>query len=419
MTDKISVTRLRARKYLVATWALRVIVGAVFVLSGIAKLVDIWGTVFKIEDYAAVWDIDVPRTLILICSIGLATFEFSAGILLLTGCYRRSITWLLACCMAFMLPLTAYIWYAEPVADCGCFGDMLVLSNAATFWKNVALMGAIIFLIFNNKRAKSLFNYNIQWVVVCILMVYSVIISLIGYNIQPLVDFRPYKVNTELLSDDSDAEGVKFIYNKDGVGNKEFDIDNLPEEESGWEYVGRIEKEDHIQGNITVYDPATGDDVTEEYLGECDSSLILVISEPSRADLSNTYAINELYEATKAYPATNMIALLATDSTGIDRWQDYSMAAYPCLQAEDTQLKQLARGVMSMVWVTNDTIRWKRTVASIKNGDIVDIVKGSKNIASLSINGSRYFINLTLILVATLIVLYAMQAVIVRIFYHK
>ncbi|MDE5635129.1 MAG: DoxX family membrane protein, partial [Muribaculaceae bacterium] len=90
--------------------SMRVIVGAVFIMSGITKLIDLWGTVFKIEEYVAVWGIDVPRTVIMMGGLALSTFEFSAGLLLLAGGYRRVGTWGLMACMSFMLPLTLYIW---------------------------------------------------------------------------------------------------------------------------------------------------------------------------------------------------------------------------------------------------------------------------------------------------------------------
>ena len=73
---------------------LRIIVGGTFIFSGITKLVDLWGTVFKIEDYLDVWQIDVPRTVVLMGAMALSTFEFVSGLLLLTGCCRRVMTWL-------------------------------------------------------------------------------------------------------------------------------------------------------------------------------------------------------------------------------------------------------------------------------------------------------------------------------------
>lgn len=394
-------------------WVFRVIVGCTFIFSGITKLVDLWGTVFKIEDYLDVWHIDVPRTVVLMGAMSLSTFEFASGLLLLTGCYRRVLTWLIGMLMSGMLVLTAYIWYADPVSDCGCFGDFMILSNSATFWKNVVLMAMVIFLIIYNRRGASLYKAPIQWIVVVSVVLYSIAVSLVGYTIQPLLDFRPYPVGAPLLGDElSDDTYVSFVYSRDDI-EKVFGSDELPDEEDGWSFVRRIESDNKPAKTLTAYDPVTGEDVTYDYLEGADSLLILVLPEPKRADLSNTYLINELSDVVDR-DGSSMVALLATDDRGIDRWVDHSMASYPCLQADDTSLKQLSRGVMSMVWVTGDTVRWKRTVSSITMDDVDRIVSGKASLSSLSIDGPREFVRITLILGGFLVVLYLLQTIIIN-----
>ena len=112
-----------------AIWVLRLALGAVFILSGFVKLVDLWGFVFKIEEYLAVWNLMQPRTIVLVVALLLSGYEFVLGALLAMGCYKRSAPWGLGLMMAFMLPLTLYLWIADPVSDCGCFGDFWKLSN--------------------------------------------------------------------------------------------------------------------------------------------------------------------------------------------------------------------------------------------------------------------------------------------------
>ncbi|MDE7473299.1 MAG: DoxX family protein [Muribaculaceae bacterium] len=394
-------------------WLFRLIVGGTFIISGVTKLVDLWGTVFKIEDYFTVWQWEVPRTVVLIGAMALSTFEFISGLLVLTGCYRRVLTWLVGLLMAAMLVLTAYIWYADPVSDCGCFGDFIILSNGATFAKNIVLMAMIIYLILYNRRCASLFKAPIQWIVVTAVVFYSIAISLVGYNIQPLLDFRPYPVGAPLLGDESsDGGDVQFVYSRDGV-EKVFGSDELPDEDAGWAYVRRIEPEADDSKTLTAYDPVTGEDVTFDYLEGADSLLILVLPEPSRADLSNTYLINELSDAISR-DGSSMVALLATSQRGIERWVDHSMASYPCLQVEDTSLKQLSRGVMSMVWVTGDTVRWKRTVSSITMDDVDRIVSGKASMSSLAIDGPKEFMRLTVVFGGFLVVLFLLQTIIIN-----
>ncbi|MDE6248781.1 MAG: DoxX family membrane protein, partial [Paramuribaculum sp.] len=122
-----------------AVWLTRIIVGALFVVSGLSKADDLWGFIYKIEEYLRVWNVVCPRSIVLTASMLISGAEFVLGSLLMLGLYRRSAPALLLLTMCGMLPLTLYIYMYAPVADCGCFGDFLILSNAATFWKNVAL----------------------------------------------------------------------------------------------------------------------------------------------------------------------------------------------------------------------------------------------------------------------------------------
>ena len=128
--------------------ALRLAVGGTFVLSGLAKAIDIWGVGYKIDDYLAAfgWSWAMPF----------------AGMMLVIGSFRRATVIALLCCMAFMLPLSAYVMACDPVPDCGCFGEAWTLGNTATFWKNVALTAALAYLLLRNKRLRSLYGPAVQ-----------------------------------------------------------------------------------------------------------------------------------------------------------------------------------------------------------------------------------------------------------------
>lgn len=355
-----------------AVWLLRVVVGGVFAMAGFVKMIDPWGSLFKIEEYLAVWGIDVPRTLHLVGAMALAAFEFVTGVLVLTGCLRRVAVWFAAVLMAVMLPLTLYVWIANPVPDCGCFGDFLVVSNGATFFKNIIITAGIVVLLRCNKRVKPLYVPDVQWIVGIVSFIYIIAVGLVGYSVQPLVDFRPYKPGYSTAALEPQAVMPSFVYVKDGV-EKTFAADSLPGDD--WEYVDRIDAPAPA-GGLAIFDPADDYDVTADLLADTDSGLMLLaIPELARADLSHTYAVNEI-AASMSRRGGSLVAVIATDADGVQRWQDYSMASYDCYTADDSDVKSLARGIMSLVYIQGDTIRWKRTVSSLTLDQVADFAAG-------------------------------------------
>ncbi|MDE5968789.1 MAG: DoxX family protein, partial [Muribaculaceae bacterium] len=179
----------------IVTILLRIVVGGVFIASGFTKAIDPWGFIYKIEDYLNVWGIGVPRSIIFVGAVGLSAYEFLFGAMLVLGAYRRTSVRALMLTMLFMLPLTAYIAIANPVADCGCFGEWLLLSNWATFGKNIVITAMLVWLWRYNFRIKWAFvRPSLQWVAATACAIYLIIIAGYGYMVQPLIDFRPYPV---------------------------------------------------------------------------------------------------------------------------------------------------------------------------------------------------------------------------------
>ncbi len=351
-------------------WALRILVGALFVFSGIVKAIDLWGFVFKLEEYLAAWGMTQPRSLVLMVAMAVSAYEAVFGFLLMCGCYKRVAPWALMASMAVMLPLTAYIAIASPVADCGCFGDFWVISNTATFLKNIVLTSALVFLIIYSPRVKTgLYKPAIQWLVGATVTLYMIIIGLYGYNIQPMLDFRPYPPGSSLVADagnnDDDAMPT-FIYEKDGE-HREFAADDLPDD-STWIFVERKEAPATKNSNPGIFAIYDGDDeVTGEAITGEGKELLLVIPELRRADISYTYYINDLYEKADS-AGISMVALIGASEKGIEMWKDFSMASYTCYSVEDTALKELSRGVMSLVLLDNGRIKGKATVSSLVSG---------------------------------------------------
>lgn len=348
-----------------AVWAARVLLGLTFILSGWAKCIDPWGFVYKAEEYLAVWHIAhlVPREFTLVGTAALSMFEFCTGLLLATGCLRRTSAWCAAAIMAAMLPLSVYIAVADPVSDCGCFGDMLVISNGATLAKNIVLAALAVFLVVYTRRATPGYRPGVQWLVMALGIVYSLTLIVVGWQVQPMVDFRPWPVGTTLAADIDDEEpqeGMTFIYEKDGA-RAEFTLDALPD--STWTCVGRA-VDPSEDGERPAFFDADGYEITDELLGSDGRLILLTVPEPGLDNLLRSRFANELYEYASAR-GIDMAAAVAASGPALERWTALARPDFPVCSASDTSLKELVRGPMGLVYMRDGAIVLKRNFAAL------------------------------------------------------
>lgn len=365
------------------TWVLRLLTGGVFVYSGFVKAIDPWGTLYKFNDYLAAMGLEIWPNLVLTGVFLLCAAEFLTGVFLVLGCFRRTSPFACLAFMCVMLPLTLWVAVSDPVADCGCFGDALVISNWATFWKNVVLTVCALWLCRFNSRIGWLITPAVQWIAFVASAIFIIGIGEIGYNYQPLLDFRPYAEGTPLfdLSESADeGENFIFIYEKDGVKKEFTENDELPDENDGWTFVDRKEitstdneakLESVKEKNLRLWDENGEEDLTE-VVAENDSErqLFILMPDLEKVSIASSYKINSL----NTWAERNnieMVAIVAGSKAQIDNWRDLSMAEYPIYTADDTAIKEVARGNPAVVYVSEDTIRWKSSLKSIQADDFL------------------------------------------------
>lgn len=360
------------------TWICRIFVGGVFLFSGFAKGIDPWGTIYKFKDYLGVFGWDLPMGILVTGVFLLCGYEFLTGLFLVFGCYRRSAPWMAALLMMVMVPLTLWIAIKDPVADCGCFGDALVISNWATFWKNIVITSCIIWLVLNNLQTHSLISPAFQWLAFVAGAIYITFISWHGYKIQPMIDFRSYKVNDALISNDVDSNDISFIfvYEKDGIRKEFSDTDNLPDEESGWNF---IERKDILpdksavnsKSSFSVWDKDGKEEVTDEAILTEGPELILLIPSLKEISASSTWRINALYDWAE-HNDIPMIGIVAPESGNIEEWEDLSLPKYDLFTADDTAIKELARGNLAVVYLNDGIIIWKSSLWALDSSAYED-----------------------------------------------
>ncbi len=348
----------------IIVWILRVIVGAIFIFSGWVKAVDIWGGTYKIGEYLNAWHIALPDSITALAAGALAIAEFMAGVMILLGCFRRMAVRITAIFMAAMTILTLYLWMADPVKDCGCFGDAFILSNAATFWKNIVIDAMLVVLWINNHRAGALIHTRLQWLAVIATAAFIGYIEYIGYRIQPVQDFRGYAPGTLLArdGDNNSDDNIRFIYAKDGI-EQSFATDSIPDEDLGWTFVRRDTESDSDDKTLTFSAPG-GEDVTADIISGEGTQIILLVPNPQRYGRTRSAMANELYGALAAHGG-DMFAVVGADDSTATVWADEVRAHYPVYTADDTDIKMLARGNGAIVCLHNGHIAWKQNTLTL------------------------------------------------------
>ena len=228
----------------------RTLLGLVFIFSGVVKAIDPLGTVYKIEDYLKAFGGFFTELLPMaeLAAWALIILELLLGVCMVLNIRTQWTAWVSLLFYLVMTPLTLYIALTNPVSDCGCFGDAVVLTNWQTFWKNVVLIILAIILVACRKHTRQLWS-NWMEVVLTVLTVVAAVAFMTWTRLHlPLKDFRPYKVGNHLptlMEYPEDAEPdvyeYSFVYEKDGV-EQTFTLDNYPKGDSTWTFVRQNSK---------------------------------------------------------------------------------------------------------------------------------------------------------------------------------
>ncbi len=223
----------------------RILFGIIFIFSGFVKGIDPLGSTYKFTDYFNALGMEWLIWAAFPLGILLAFGEFAIGVAFLFNWWMRLFSWLGLLFMAFFTPLTLWIALKNPVTDCGCFGDALVISNWETFYKNLVIIVIAIVAVVN----RNWFAKQVKTKVPAILSILSFIIYFgivfYSYNHLPIFDFRPYKTGTNIPEAMSIPEGAPqelyentFYYKNKNTGEvKKFTEENYPWKDTiNWEY---------------------------------------------------------------------------------------------------------------------------------------------------------------------------------------
>ena len=337
-----------------------------FIFSGFVKAVDPLGSFYKIQDYLAAFGIIswFPTYLPLLFAIILSSAEFCVGVFLFFGVRRKIASTLALLLMSVMTPLTLYLALANPVSDCGCFGDAWVLTNWQTFGKNIVLLIAAIAVFRERKLMFRFVTLKIEWMVSLYTLLFVFALSFYCLEYLPVLDFRPYKIGADIKAGMEIPEGAKpsvfesrFVLEKDGR-QQEFTLDNYPD--STWTFVETrtVLKEKGYEPPIhdfSMISLGTGEDITDSVLTDKGYTFLLVAHRIEEADDSNIDLINEIYDYSVEH-GYGFYALTSSPDEEIEMWRERTGAEYPFCQMDDITLKTIIRSNPGLLLIKDGTI---------------------------------------------------------------
>ncbi len=348
----------------------RVVLALVMVLSGFVKAVDPKGTMYKLQEYADAFSLDfLTGDWLLFIAIVLAAVEFLVGVFLLMGVYRKFVATVVLLIFVFFTPFTLYVAVADPVADCGCFGDAFEMSNEASFLKNLFLFALAVVTFLGRRRFMPNISSKNRWMVVLFSIFYISLVEGVSLSEIPVVDFRHYAVGNnlrELVQGEPGVYRLIHVYRKNGESH-EFSQDSLPDDT--WEHVGTrselvAEGRKPVVGDFSILEWESDNDVADDILSDTGHVFVLVAEFVNEASVGRVDKINDLYD----YCLENGLPFYAATASGeeeIELWRKRTGAEYPIYWADNMLLRTMVRANPGVLLLKNGVIEGKWNVANM------------------------------------------------------
>ena len=283
-----------------------ILIGLVFLCSGLLKLIDPVGTGLIVSEYLKFFRMDFLTGLARPLGIALVLVETVTGVALITGVYCKLSAIVTGILLVFFTGLTLVLLIVNPEMDCGCFGEALHLTHRQSFFKNVALVilalvAFIPFRHFGTPRGKKYVTFWIASASLVFALWYS------GRHL-PLIDFMEFAPGAELFAADRSGEEIPdgfyaaFIYERDGQTGS-FSLDRLPD--STWTFV-RVDTVYRNGLNLKPSRPILSfSDAAGEYQDERavkGKVVVLSVYDPARAAWDRIVKVHEGIQAAGATP---------------------------------------------------------------------------------------------------------------------
>ena len=346
----------------------RIIVGIVFIYSGFVKGIDPLGSDYKFTDYFNAFGMGWMNATTLFFSFALSLVEFLIGIALLFNLWVSRMAWGSLLFMAFFTPLTLVLALTNPVSDCGCFGDAMILTNWQTFWKNIILLLLAIMIFMYRKEYKSSLPLVGQFSFLALAGAGMLCLSVYCYRHLPVLDFRPYAAGKNITEGMRLPEGaepdqyeVTLKYKNKQTGEvQSFTEENYPSQDAlNWEYESsseRLVKKGYITPihDLVIEHPTLGN-ITEEILEDDNHTILAVAYNLTQSDVQYQPAINRLAEYAQE-KGIRFYGLTSSSERDIETYKKRYHVPYEFCTADEIQLKTMIRSNPGVIILREGTI---------------------------------------------------------------
>lgn len=297
---------------------IRILVGVLFIFSGLIKANDPSGLAYKMEEFFELWHMTFLGPYALLFSIIIIAFEIVAGVAVLLGYFFKQFAFLLLLLMIFFTYLTAYaVWYEyvnHRELKCGCFGDCIPLTAHQSFMKDIVLLVFVIILVIGRKHIKGLFTKTVNSIVMVLALAFSVSVQWYVLEHLPFFDCLPFKVGNNILkkmqpNPGSVPDEYQYIYTmknlKTGetkeMSDKEYMDSGIWSDTLNWALNGEpkvilLKKGNNTpdikEFNISDYD---GNDYTEALLKEPGYNFLFFVKNADKASTENIEKLRSLF----------------------------------------------------------------------------------------------------------------------------
>lgn len=349
----------------------RGLLGVLFIFSGFVKALDPLGSAYKFGDYFHAFGLEFLDGISLPLGIFLSAFELVLGLTLILGYQKRITYWVLLVFMSFFTLLTFVLALTNPVTDCGCFGDAIIMTNWETFFKNIVFMVFVLILFMNRNNVQNELQGYAERGLILLFFLGCFMFSLHAVRHLPILDFRPYDIGTHIpdgmiIPDGAPTdvyETILFYKNMETGDTEEFTLENYPQDTILYSFVTSESKliskgyEPPIH-DFGITDPS-GNDITDILLDFPGYSLLMIGYDLEESDEDILYNMNQWETLASLADDFQFIPVTASATSTINEVIDRASLTYDFYSADEIMLKTVVRSNPGMVLLKNGTIMGK------------------------------------------------------------